>query len=437
MLIKTKKCKNIVMIKQIDKKIFSWAIYDWANSVFYTTVMAGFFPIFFKQYWSSEGDMVISTERLGWILAVSGFLLAILSPTLGVISDKRKMKKKLLFLTMILGSLCTLGLYLVPQGDWFSAAVLYGTALFMASASGVFYDSLLTSVCREDQYEYVSSLGYSLGYLGGGLLFTLNVAMTLKPEWFGISDMSTAVKISFLSVALWWCVFTLPLMLNVPEPDFPAISGSNGKGIATLTFETLKELKGLFKDIFHNKNLFYFLLGYWFYIDGIYTVMTMAVDFGLSLGLDSSDLIKALLITQYVGFPSAYFFGTLAKRFSSKNLILLGLLIYFLTIFMASKMSQAWHFYCLAFIIGLCQGGVQALSRALFAHLIPVGKSGEYFGFYNLLGKFASVLGPVLVALFARYTQDSRQTILSLLILITAGAYFLFKVRVVKRGLEN
>lgn len=339
------------------------------------------------------------------------------------------MKKKLLFSTMLLAVCCTIGLYFVPKGDWSSAAILYGTALFMGSASAVFYDSLLLSVCREDQYEFVSSLGYSLGYLGGGLLFTLNVIMTLHPEWFGIVDKAAAVKISFILVGIWWFLFSLPLMKNVPEPD----SEVSKKGIGELSVETVKELKSLFHEILKNKNLFYFILGFWFYIDGVYTVMTMAVDFGLALGFDSSDLIKALLITQFIGFPSAYLFGTLSKRISSRNLILIGLGIYCLTIIGASMMSQAWHFYALAFIIGLCQGGVQALSRALFAHLIPAGKSGEYFGFFNMLGKFASVLGPILVALFARYTQDSRQTILSLLILILTGAFFLFKVKIPKR----
>ena len=413
----------------MNKKIFSWALYDWANSVFYTTVMAGFFPIFFKQYWNTESNASLGTERLGWVLAFSGFLLALLSPTFGVIADKKQMKKKLLFITMFLGCISTLGLYFVPHGDWFSAATLYGIALFMASASGIFYDSLLTSVCHEDQYEYVSSLGYSLGYLGGGILFTINVAMTLYPSWFFLHDKIQAVKISFVSVAIWWFIFTLPLIKNIAEP----ISIANSSGILKLSIETFSELKTLIKEIFKDKNLFYFLLAYWFYIDGIYTVMSMAVDFGLSLGLESSDLIKALLITQFVGFPAAYFFGSLSKRIQSKILILIGLFIYFITIIGASRISEPWHFYALAFIIGLCQGGVQALSRALFAHLIPTGKSGEYFGFYNLLGKFASVLGPILVALFAHYTKDSRQTILSLLILIGFGAYFLFKVKIPKR----
>ena len=421
--------QNICM----NKKIFSWALYDWANSVFYTTVMAGFFPVFFKQYWNSGVSAIVSTERLGICASISGFVLAVMSPTLGVISDKKRMKKPLLFYTMILGVFCTIGLYFVPQGDWLSAGILYGAGLFMVSASCVFYDSLLISVCSEDQYDFVSSLGYSLGYLGGGILFALNVAMTLKPDLFGIPDAATAVKLSFVTVAVWWFIFTLPLMKNVPEPE----SETSQKGIVKLTLETVSELAGVFKEILANKNLFYFILAYWFYIDGVFTVMSMAVDFGLALGFESADLIKALLITQFVGFPAAYFFGVMAKRVSSKNLILIGLGIYAVTIVLASRMTEAWHFYALAVIIGLSQGGVQALSRSLFSHLIPPEKSGEYFGFFNMLGKFASVLGPLLMAFFARFTSDSRQTILSLLILIVTGGFFLFKVTTKPRSFQT
>ncbi len=413
--------QNICM----NKKIFSWALYDWANSVFYTTVLAGFFPVFFKQYWNNGVPATISTERLGLIAAVSGFLLAVVSPTLGAVADKKRMKKKLLFYTMLLGAVTTASLYFVPMGDWLSAGLLYGTALFMASASAVFYDSLLISVCEPKEYEFVSSLGYSLGYLGGGLLFAINVVMTLKPEWFGLPDAATAVKVSFVLVAIWWMIFTVPLMRNVPEPE----SAGSDKKMFELTLEAMAELKDVMLEIYKNKNLFYFILAYWFYIDGVFTVMTMAVDFGLALGFESSDLIKALLITQFVGFPSAYFFGWLSKKINSRNLILIGLAIYSVTIVAASQMSEAWHFYLLAFVVGLSQGGVQALSRALFSHMIPTEKSGEYFGFFNMLGKFASVLGPLLVAFFARFTSDSRQTILSLLILIVVGAALLLKVR--------
>jgi MFS transporter, UMF1 family len=421
--------QNICM----NKKIFSWAMYDWANSVFYTTVMAGFFPVFFKKYWSDETSAALSTERLGWALALSGFLLAIMAPIFGVISDKRQLKKKLLFSTMVIGCACSAGLFFVPQGNWSMAVLLYGTGMFMASSSAVFYDSLMTTVCREDQYDFVSSLGYAMGYLGGGLLFALNVAMTLKPEFFGIPDAATAVRISFLMVGAWWFIFTLPLMKYVPEPEIE----KNDKTLKILVRETFKELVKLFNEIKQNKNLFYFVIGYWFYIDGVYTVMTMAVDFGLTLGLESSDLIKALLITQFVGFPAAYAFGMLSSKVNSRNLIFVCLIVYFISIIAASKMSSASHFYALAAIIGLFQGGVQALSRSLFALLIPVEKSGEYFGFFNMLGKFASVIGPALIAISAgiikKYDGDIRNTILSLLILIVAGSYFLLKVKVKPR----
>lgn len=409
----------------MNKKIISWALYDWANSVFYTTVLAGFFPVFFKQYWNNGIPATVSTERLGLVAAISGFVLAVVSPTIGAVADKKRMKKKLLFYTMLLGALTTGLLYFVPMGDWVTAGLLYGTALFMASASAVFYDSLLVSVCEPKEYEFVSSLGYSLGYLGGGLLFAVNVLMTLKPELFGLPDAATAVKVSFVLVGVWWLIFTLPLMKNVPEPE-SAVSHQKMLG---LTLEAIAELKTVMLEIYKNKNLFYFILAYWFYIDGVFTVMTMAVDFGLALGFESSDLIKALLITQFVGFPAAYLFGWLSKKISSQTLILVGLVIYAGTIIAASQMSQAWHFYVLAFIIGLSQGGVQALSRGLFSHLIPVEKSGEYFGFFNMLGKFASVLGPLLVAFFARFTSDSRQTILSLLILIVVGGGILIRVK--------
>lgn len=413
----------------MNKKIFSWALYDWANSVFFTTVMAGFFPVFFKMYWAIGVKPSVSTERLGWILSISGFLLAVLSPTIGVISDKKRLKKKLLFATMLIGVLLTVGLFFVQQGDWQTPSLLYGWALFFCSASCVFYDSLMVSVCREDQYDFVSSLGYSLGYLGGGILFSLNVVMFLKPELFGILNPITAVKWSFVTVGIWWFVFTLPLMKWVPEPE----TEIDNKGIVELTKATFFELKHTLTDIFENKNLFYFIVAYWLYIDGVFTVMSMAVDFGMSLGLEPQDLIKALLITQFVGFPSAYAFGVWAKRISNRNLILVCLGIYFVTILLATQLQSATHFYILAAIIGLSQGGVQALSRSLFAQLIPENKSGEYFGFFNLLGKFAAVLGPALIAIFARVTDDPRKTMLSLLILITLGAAFLLKVHKPKR----
>ena len=236
----------------MNKKIFSWALYDLANSVFFTTVMAGFFPIFFKTYWSQGVPATVSTERLGWILSFSGFVLAVLSPTLGVISDQRKSKKRFLFLTMLCGVGCTVALFFVGEGQWEAAALLYGTGLFMASASCVFYDSLMLSVASKHQYDFVSSLGYSLGYLGGGILFLINVMMYLNPSWFLISTQIMAVRISFLTVGVWWLIFTLPLLKNVQEPD---CTPSN-QNLFQLTAGAFREMKGTLFSIFKNKNLF-------------------------------------------------------------------------------------------------------------------------------------------------------------------------------------
>jgi UMF1 family MFS transporter len=414
----------------MNKKVISWCMYDWANSVFFTTVAAGFFPIFFKQYWNADVPVTLSTERLGWILAVTGFLMAVFSPVLGTISDFRRLKKKLLFISMCIGSVATFALYYVPQGDWVSAAILYGVALFFCSTSCVFYDALLVNVTTPDKYDAVSANGFSLGYLGGGLLFIVNVLMFQNPEWFGFSSGVIGVRFSFVTVAVWWFLFTLPLMKNVDEPQIDV--SAQDKTLLKLLVHSVLDLKHTFAEIFQQKNIFYFVVAYWFYIDGVGTVISMAVDFGMSMGFQASDLIKALLLTQFVGFPAAYFAGYFSGKFGNKNIILLCLGIYAFVVIGASLMSQPWHFYFMAAMIGLAQGGVQALSRSLFAQLIPQEKSGQYFGFFNLLGKFAAIMGPVLIAVTARVTSSPQKTILSLFILFVLGAYFLRKVQVQK-----
>lgn len=410
----------------INKKVLSWALYDWANSVFYTTVMAGFFPVFFKKYWNTQATVSQSTERLGWILAISGFCLALLAPFMGVVSDYKKAKKKFLFVFMLMGAVSTTGLFFVPQGDWLSAAVLYGFAFFCAAASIVFNDSLLVAVTTPEKYDSVSSFGFSMGYLGGGLLFAVNVLMFQKPELFGLTNGAEGVKYSFLTVGVWWMVFSIPVFLNVPEPD----PTPTRESLKQLFVKGITELKRTFLELFRQKNLFMFIVAYWFYIDGVATVISMAVDFGISIGFEAADLIKSLLLVQFVGFPAAYFTGYLATKFGSKAVITGCLLIYTVVVMGAAVMSKPEHFYIMAVFIGLAQGGVQALSRSLFAYLIPAEKAGEYFGFFNLLGKFASVMGPILMAVTARLFGHPQKTILSLLILFVCGIYFLSRVQV-------
>ncbi|NUM60275.1 MAG: MFS transporter [Bdellovibrionaceae bacterium] len=388
--------------------------------------MAGFFPVFFKSYWIQGFSSVESTATLGTTIGISSLLIAIISPTLGAVSDLKNLKKKLLIFFMVIGILSCFGLSLLSSGQWLAATVLYGISMMAFNASCTFYDSLLPYVASEEETDFISALGYSLGYLGGGVLFLLNVLMYLFPARFGFENGVQAVKFSFFSVSLWWFVFSLPLMYFVKEPQGKVSERFN---LVKLTHQSYLMLKATLKDILQNKNLFYFMLAFWLYIDGVYTVISMAVDYGISLNFEAKDLIAALLITQFVGFPSTFFFGVIAKRWGCKIPIILCIGIYSVTIVLATQMSKPIHFYILAMIIGLAQGGVQSLSRSLFAKMIPKEKSGEYFGFMNLIGKFASILGPFIVALTVTLTGKSNLGLMGLLVLFILGVFFLLKVK--------
>lgn len=407
------------------KQIFSWALYDWANSTYSTTVMAGFFPVFFKSFWSQGADSIVTTARLGTAISISSLIIALMSPTLGVVADLKGFKKHLCLLFMIVGVLCCAWMAFIPAGDWWSAILAYGISMMAFNASCVFYDSLLPFVADEEDLDYASSLGYSLGYLGGGVLFLLNVLMYLFPTAFGLRDGIQGVQVSFLSVALWWFVFSYPLAKNVPEP-MTLISTGN---IWRLTQQSMRTLRGTLLKLLQEKNILIFIVAYWFYIDGVYTVMTMAVDFGISIGFAAKDLIAALLITQFIGFPCAYYFGTITKRWGARGPIIFCILIYSITVILATMMSKAWHFYLLALVIGMVQGGVQSLSRSLFARMTPKEYSGEYFGLFNLVGRFASILGPLVVAFGVTVTGNSRMGMMGLLILFVIGGGLLLNVK--------
>ncbi len=412
------------------KDLISWAMYDWANSAFATTVMAGFFPVFFKLVLSKDVDPTLSTARLGFAISISSLLIAILSPFLGVLSDLRGLKKKLTLWFMMISILGCIGLSFLDQGQWIAGAWIYGLAFLGFNASCVFYDSLLPSVAKNHESDFASGLGYGLGYLGGGVLLTLNVLMMTYPHVFQLDSPLSAVRASFVSVAIWWIVFSIPFFRYVQEPEvrihihiLPAFRQSF---LSVLT--TWKNLIG------PHRNLGLFLLAYWLFIDGIYTVMTMAVDYGIALGFSSENLIAALLITQFIGFPFALLFSKLSEKLGSKSLIQFSLLIYSLTVLASIQMSKAWHFYLLAGMIGMVQGGVQALSRSLFARMIPETHAGELFGFFNLVGKFASILGPFIVGLGALMTGSSRYGRLGLLILFILGSGLLTFVKEPERN---
>ena len=406
------------------KKVISWALYDWANSAFATTVMAGFFPLFFKSFWAADLSPAESTAVIGTTNSLAGLFIMLLAPILGAYSDLGKLKKKFLAFFALLGVLSTGYLYFIPQGDWVIAASLYALAVVGFSGGNIFYDSLIASVSKQDQRNKVSSLGFSLGYLGGGLLFVINVLMYLNPAWFGLSSQSEAILWSFLSVAIWWVVFSLPLFMSVEEKSNTEIS----KGLFENITEAFKAVASTLREIKKHKRVAIFLIAYWLYIDGVDTIVRMAIAYGSDIGLDASSMITALLLTQFVGFPATLVFGIYADKIGFKKILTIGISIYILVTFYAYYMTTALEFYILAGTVGLVQGGVQAISRSFFSTIIPMNKEAQFFGFYNLVGKSAVFLGPVLVSWVALFFGNPRYGILSLLFLFVPGLVLLWMV---------
>jgi MFS transporter, UMF1 family len=405
------------------RPVIAWALYDWANSAFATTVMAGFFPVFFKQYWSVGTEAAVSTFRLGLANGIGSLLIALLAPLLGAIADRGGARVRMLSFFTVIGGAMTAALYWVGQGDWITAALVYSLAAFGFAGGVTFNDALLVDVTEPEEYDRASAYGYALGYAGGGLLLLLNVAMVTRPQAFGLDDAGEAVRVAFPMVAVWWLLFTVPTLLWVRErvPRALPLSAAAGAG--------WRELRTTIGHIRRYRPLLWFLLAYWMYIDGVNTIIKMAVDYGLSLGFPQQSLIAALLITQFVGFPAAIAFGWLAGRIGARNGIFIAIAVYAGTTIAAYWMNSVTHFYLLAGVIGLVQGGIQSLSRSYFAALVPVGKQGEFFGFYNMMGKFAAVLGPFLVGITALVTDNSRDGMLSIVILFVGGAILLTRSR--------
>ena len=407
----------------LRRPVFSWAFYDWANSAFATTVMAGFFPLYFKQYWNAGVPVTESTFRLGLANGVASLLVALIAPLIGAIADKSGARVRLLALFTVLGAAMTAALYLVEQGEWVAAALLYAGASVGFSAGIQFYDSLITDVAEPRDFDLVSGYGYALGYLGGGVLFLVNVLMVTQPALFGIADASQAVRLSFLTVSLWWLAFSIPVLLFVRERRTAAplpFRAAIGAGAREL-LDTLSHLRT-------DRTLLWFLLAYWFYIDGVNTIIKMAVDYGLSLGLEQSSLITALLLVQFVGFPAALAFGWLGSRIGARTGIFIAIAVYSGAALYAYFLDSEIEFYALALVIGLVQGGVQSLSRSLYGRLVPPGKAGEFFGFYNMVGKAAAIMGPLLTGTVALLSGDPRLAIASIVLLFIIGGIFLARV---------
>jgi len=415
--------------KILSKEVISWAFYDWANSAFATTVIAGFFPIFFKSFWANSLSDTESTALLGLANSLSGFFILIFAPFLGALADITFRKKYMLVFFMLIGAGSTASFFFIYEGYWMIAVIAYILASIGFSGGNIFYDSLIIDVSNDQSRNQVSAFGYAMGYLGGGILFVVNVLMYLQPNIFGLASEIDAVLFSFLSVAIWWSIFTLPLIKFVKERKGEITSLSLTSTVMNSFFRVINT----FKEIRQYKNLFYFLVAYWLYMDGIDTVVRMALAFGSDIGLASSELIVALIITQFIGFPSTIFFGLLAERFGLKILLYIGIGIYILICFGGLVISTIFGFYLLAGVIGLVQGGVQSVSRAVFSKMVPDGKDSEFFGFYNLVGKSAVIFGPMMMGLVSYLFSDPRAGIISLLILFIPGLLVLRMVEIKER----
>jgi len=415
----------------------AWAMYDWAVSAVQTTIMVAVFPIYFVDIAKSDLPESRATQALAAANTIVAVVLAVLSPVLGAMSDYVAAKKRMLGASMLVGAAAVAGMFFVQRGDYQLALVLFVISLIGATASTVFYDALLPHIASEDEIDRVSSAGYAVGYVGGGVLLALNLAWILKPGWFGLpsgSGLSDAAatlptRLALLSVAVWWVVFSVPLFLRVPEPPRTREPDeTNGGNVFLASFVRLGET---FRALRAYKQAFLMLLAFMVYNDGIQTTQKMATAYGKEeIGIGNSVLISAMLIVQFVGFPFAFLFGSIAGRIGAKRAIFIGLVVYTVISILGFYMRTAGHFILLAAMVATVQGGTQALSRSLFASLVPTHKSGEFFGFYSVFEKFASIFGPLLFWVTIATTGSSRNAILSVILFFVIGALILSRVKV-------
>ncbi|MFO7696762.1 MAG: MFS transporter [Anaerolineae bacterium] len=405
-------------------RINSWCMYDWANSAFATTIMAALLPPYFSNVAAAGLEPARASSIWGYAVSIAMLFTAFMGPIMGAAADYSGSKKRFMGGFLVLAVVFTACLYLIQQGDWVMAVVFYVLASVGNAGANIFYDSLLPHVARQDEVDRVSAKGFAMGYLGGGILLLINLVWYMQPELFGFPDANTAVRVSFLSVAVWWVLFSIPIFRNVPEPPRSAPEGARGNAFR----EGLGRLAETFKEVKQYKQLFKFLIAFWLYADGIGTIIKMATIYGAEIGIGTADLAGALLLTQVVAFPMTILFGRLSKRTGTKRAIYLALAVYTLISIAGYFMSEPWHFWVLAGMVGTVQGGSQALSRSLFSSMCPKDRSAEFFGFYDISSKFAGIAGPLLFGVTAAVMGTSRWAIVSLIVFFIAGGLLLSRV---------
>jgi UMF1 family MFS transporter len=406
----------------------AWAMYDWANSAFQTTIVAAVFPIYFHRVAAAGLPPAEATSRFAWATTIAILIVAIIAPLLGAIADYAGIKKKLLAVFLGIGVVATGAMYWIERGDWLFALVLFVVGNVGVAGSIVFYESLLPHLVDGPELDRVSSAGYAIGYLGGGALLAVNLLMIQSPALFGIPDAGVGTRLAMASVAVWWLVFSIPLFLRVPEPPRRLEAGETGSAGSLAT--GARRLLETFAELRRFRQAFLLLLAFLLYNDGIQTIVRMATTYGAELNIDDSAMILALLITQFIGVPFAFLFGMLAERIGAKLAVAAGLLVYVGITILGYYMRTAAHFMALAVLVGMVQGGTQALSRSLFASMIPRYKSSEFFAFFGVFERYAGILGPAVFAWVVEHSGTSRNAILSVVAFFVVGAGILFFVDV-------
>lgn len=412
------------MNRDRKKIIRSWKMYDWANSAFATTIMAAVLPEYYSSVAGSTLDKTTATSYWGYSNTVAMLIIAVAAPILGAMGDHSGAKKRFLGGFAVIGILATALLIGVGHGMWFFASLLYILGRIGFGGANIFYDSLLPHVARQGEIDRVSAEGYAYGYLGGGILLAINLLMILKPAFFRIPDAEWASRISFFTVAIWWAVFSIPIFRDVSEPP-TVIPGDEGYNPLLAGYQRLRRT---FRDVRKFRELIKFLVAFWLYNDGIGTIIIMAVIFGAEVGIGRFHLIGAILMVQFLGVPFTLLFGRLPERLGTKNPILLALGIYTIIAMLGYFMQRPAHFWLLAVLVSMVQGGTQALSRSMYGSMVPPLKSAEFFGFYNVSSKFAGIIGPTLFAVVGQLTGSSRLSIVSIIVFFLAGGIVLKKV---------
>jgi UMF1 family MFS transporter len=414
------------------REIRAWTMYDWANSAFATTIMAAVFPIFYATLGAAGESGAIMTSRWGFTTAIAALIAAVISPLLGALADFSGSKKKFLTGFMLLGVISTALLFLPNQpGSWLFASFIFIFANIGFAGSLVYYDALLPHVARADEIDQVSSRGYMMGYFGGGVLLAVNLVMIMVlPSVFPTLSTGLMTRLSFVTVAIWWLVFSLPLLTRVKEPPRKIeTSEANMRPIQA----SITRLVNTFKDLKKYRDLSMGLLAFWIYANGIGTIITMATIYGKELQFSDITLIGTLLMVQILAAPFAFLFGWLAKKIGTKKAIYLSLTIYSLIAIAGYFMYHEWQFWVLGAAVATVQGGSQALSRSMIGRMMPKSKSAEFYGFFSVFEKFASILGPAIFGIISRLMNESRLSIASLIVFFLVGMFILTKVDM-KRG---